>query len=71
MMIAEVQHIPLERCYLCADCQSVGNCSTGCPACASSSVMNLAAVLNPNEKGDPKAAPSCSGVVRDLLFTMN
>lgn len=39
-------HIPLTSAYLCQDCNSVGNCSTQCPACASTALMNLSAVLN-------------------------
>ncbi len=39
-------HIPLTSAYLCQDCNSVGNCSMQCPACASTVLMNLSAVLN-------------------------
>jgi ferredoxin len=39
-------HIPLTSAYLCQDCNSVGNCSTQCPACASTALMNLSTVLN-------------------------
>jgi hypothetical protein len=39
-------HIPLTNAYLCQDCNSVGNCSMQCPACASTVLMNLSAVLN-------------------------
>lgn len=44
-----LQHIPLKSAYLCQDCDSVGNSATRCPACASTSLMNLASVLNRNE----------------------
>jgi ferredoxin len=48
MSTSEAVHMPLELAYLCADehCQTVGSCSTHCPACASEAVLNLAAVLN-------------------------
>lgn len=39
-------HVPLTSAYLCQDCNSVGNCSTQCPACASTVLMSLSAVLN-------------------------
>src|SRR5689334_7367906 len=42
----ENEHIPLERAYLCQDCESVGNNSKKCPACASTVLMGLASVLN-------------------------
>ncbi len=44
-----LQHIPLKSAYLCQDCDCVGNSATRCPACASTVLMNLAAVLNRNE----------------------
>lgn len=44
-----LQHIPLKSAYLCQDCDCVGNSATRCPACASTALMNLAAVLNRNE----------------------
>ena len=44
-----LQHIPLKSAYLCQDCDCVGNSATHCPACASTALMNLAAVLNRNE----------------------
>jgi hypothetical protein len=43
---AKTQHIPLEYAYLCQDCESVGNNSNKCPACASTVLMCLSAVLN-------------------------
>jgi len=44
-----LQHIPLKSAYLCQDCDCVGNSATHCPACASTALMNLAAVLNRDE----------------------
>ncbi len=41
-----MQHIPLASAYLCQDCNSVGNCSSQCPACASAALLNLAGVLD-------------------------
>lgn len=43
---AEQIHIPLASAYLCQDCNSVGNCAMQCPACASTVLLNLAAVLD-------------------------
>jgi hypothetical protein len=40
------QHFPLTSAYLCQDCDSVGDCSTMCPACASRVLLGLAAVLD-------------------------
>jgi hypothetical protein len=39
-------HIPLTFAYLCQDCNSIGNCSSQCPACASSVLLSLAGVLD-------------------------
>lgn len=39
-------HIPLVAAYLCADCDSIGNCPDQCPACASTILMRLADVLD-------------------------
>jgi hypothetical protein len=50
MSTSEAVHMPLAVCYLCADCEVIGSCSTHCPACASESVLNLAAVLNRETK---------------------
>ncbi len=44
-----MQHIPLASAYLCQDCDCVGKCSTQCPACASTSLLGLACVLNREE----------------------
>ncbi len=44
--IPMLQHIPLDSAYLCQDCNSVGDCSTKCPACASRILLGLAAVLD-------------------------
>jgi len=41
-----LQHIPLTSAYLCQDCNSVGNCSRQCPACASEVLMGLAGILD-------------------------
>ena len=51
-----MQHIPLAEAYLCADCNSIGNDSTRCPACSNAHVLSLAAVLNREEKqeADPR-----------------
>ncbi len=46
MTYPKMQHFPLTFAYLCQDCNSVGNCSNQCPACASSALMALAAVLD-------------------------
>jgi hypothetical protein len=43
---AALDHIPLSSAYLCQDCDSIGNCASYCPACASPVVMGLAGVLN-------------------------
>ncbi len=40
------QHIPLRSAYLCQDCESVGNSSAQCPACASTALLGLANVLD-------------------------
>jgi RNA polymerase subunit RPABC4/transcription elongation factor Spt4 len=40
------QHFPLDSAYLCQDCNSVGDCSTTCPACASRILLGLATVLD-------------------------
>ena len=40
------QSMPLTAAYLCQDCDSVGNSSTQCMACASEVLMGLAAVLD-------------------------
>lgn len=50
---AALEHIPLSSAYLCQDCDSIGNCSSFCPACASPALMGLAGVLN-----RPQAAAS-------------
>lgn len=46
MSFVSMQHIPLTNAYLCQDCNSIGNCSVQCPACASEALMGLAGVLN-------------------------
>lgn len=41
-----LQHMPLSAAYLCQDCNSVGNCSSHCPACASGALLALSTVLD-------------------------
>jgi hypothetical protein len=41
------QHFPLTSAYLCQDCDTIGNNSMHCPACASDVLMSLEGVLNP------------------------
>lgn len=40
--------MPLTEAYLCQDCDSVGNSSMQCMACASEVLLGLAAVLDRN-----------------------
>ena len=43
-------HIPLNKAYLCENCDEIGDNSETCPGCGSStSLMCLATVLNRNE----------------------
>lgn len=51
-----MEHIPLQSAYLCQDCEAVGNCATHCPACASTALMSLSAVLNRDESVPMQAA---------------
>ena len=44
------QYIPLSGAYLCQNCDSIGNNSMRCPACASEVLMGLAGVLDRNDK---------------------
>ena len=44
----EQQSMPLTEAYLCQDCDSVGNSSMQCMACASEVLLGLAAVLDRN-----------------------
>ena len=46
MISPTMEHIPLKVAYLCQDCECVGNCATHCPACASTALLSLSAVLN-------------------------
>jgi hypothetical protein len=46
MTYLSMQHIPLMRAYLCQDCNSIGNNSEFCPACASAALLGLSGVLN-------------------------
>ena len=45
-----MHYMPLNSAYLCQDCDSVGNCSMQCPACASQSLMGLAEVFDRKHK---------------------
>ena len=46
MKVVSMQHMPLTSAYLCQDCNCVGNNAMQCPACASTALMGLAAILN-------------------------
>jgi hypothetical protein len=46
MTTLKMEYIPINSAYLCADCNSIGNNSQRCPACASTALMNLAGVLD-------------------------
>jgi hypothetical protein len=46
MKYVTMQHIPLASAYLCPNCNSIGNCSERCPACASPALLGLANVLD-------------------------
>jgi len=48
-------HIPLSAAYLCQDCSCVSNCSSQCPACASSVLMGLEPVLNRKQEKRSRA----------------
>ena len=51
MIVAEeLDHIPLEAAYLCADCDAISNCAMRCPACAGESLLSVAQVLNRYEE---------------------
>lgn len=39
-------HFPLDKAFLCEDCQEVHRNSEQCPACASRNIMGLARILN-------------------------
>ena len=39
-------YMPLASAWLCQDCNSIGNRSGSCPACASSALLSLSAILN-------------------------
>jgi hypothetical protein len=58
MTFDATQYIPLTEAYLCQDCDSVGNNSRQCPACASEVLMCLASVF------DRKEAIEEAGVLR-------
>jgi RNA polymerase subunit RPABC4/transcription elongation factor Spt4 len=44
-----LDHFPLNRAYLCQDCNAVGNNAMNCPACASTVLLGLAGVLDREE----------------------
>ncbi|MGA2534554.1 MAG: hypothetical protein ABSF53_00960 [Terracidiphilus sp.] len=46
MSYLNTQHIPLTSAYLCQDCDSIGNHSSVCPACASMALLSVAAILD-------------------------
>jgi hypothetical protein len=46
MTYMKMQYIPLDSAYLCPDCNSIGNNSGICPACACTALMSLACVLD-------------------------
>jgi len=50
MKVVSMQHMPLTSAYLCQDCNCVGNNAMQCPACASTALMGLAAILNRDEE---------------------
>ncbi|MGC9157648.1 MAG: hypothetical protein ACP5FH_01565 [Terracidiphilus sp.] len=50
MTCVSMQYFPLSSAYLCQDCNCIGNCSSHCPACASSALLALAVVLDREEK---------------------
>jgi hypothetical protein len=43
-------HFPLKKAVLCLDCNSISDANQECPACTSGALMNLSAVLNPEER---------------------
>jgi len=47
-----LQHFPLKFAYLCPDCNTIGNCATQCPACASRVLMGLSSILDRNEPAE-------------------
>jgi hypothetical protein len=48
--------IPLDRAVLCLDCDCVSDANRQCPACSSSALMNLSAVLDRREEFDYASA---------------
>jgi hypothetical protein len=51
MSMQKLQQIPLKSAYLCPDCNTIGNSSRQCPACACEVLLSLAGVLNREETG--------------------
>lgn len=56
-------HMPLVSAYLCPDCNSIGNCAEQCPACASTTLMRLADVLDRRTVEQPQARQEFAHVV--------
>ena len=50
LKFVSMQHMPLTSAYLCQDCNCVGNSAMQCPACASTALLGLAAILNREEE---------------------
>ena len=46
MTCSTLQHFPMKSAYLCQDCNSIGNSSVQCPACASQALLGLSTVLD-------------------------
>ena len=53
MSASQLHHMPLASCYLCENadaegrrCDTIGNCAERCPACAGTSLLSLAGLLN-------------------------
>jgi hypothetical protein len=61
--------IPLERAYLCADCNRVGSNARACPSCASQhGLLSLSSILNRPES--PRLVSS-SHMIAVLDETLN
>jgi coenzyme F420-reducing hydrogenase gamma subunit len=52
MTLSKIEYIPLRSAYLCPDCNTIGNCATQCPACASRMLMGLSAILDREETAE-------------------
>ena len=64
MTSPSMQHIALASAYLCPNCNSIGNWSVRCPACASSALLSLATILD-------RKTTSSTGVVREFNQATN